>query len=577
MASANSLNISETGYVVFDETTNDFHGRTFQEGTGITISNANGVSGNTTISVNGSFVGETITGNIGGARSPVGGNWNIVTANSTIVFAGTGNSLTQDFSPNPLNNIVFGSTMPSVTTGNNNVGIGHSILNSVTSGQSNFALGASTMNVLTTGNSNVGVGSGSLGQLTTGNFNVSIGGSSLNNISTGTNNISIGQSAGGGYTTSDSSNICIGNNGTTPESNTIRIGTQGSSTGQQNTCYIAGIAGVSVSNLNVATINTSTGQMGSTATLALANGGTNASLVASNGGIFYSTATAGAILAGTATAGQIIRSGASGAPSWSTATYPATAGTSGNVLTSDGTNWTSAAPAAGGIDTVTGQIFTSSGAFTYTPTAGMTYVIVELVGGGGGSGGCASASAGNSSVTGGGASGGYAKFILTAAQVGAGLSGSVGVGGAAGASGNNNGTAGGDTTLATTAAWTVKGGGASAGSAAGTVATDVVHAGGTSSANTTGTGTILANIQGQNGKAGYSDGNSFVSAGDGGSIVLGFGGVGIYCVINAAFSAGIAGTGYGAGASGAADAGQSNAPAGAAGTTGIAIFTEFTT
>jgi hypothetical protein len=58
--------------------------------------------------------------------------------------------------------------------------------------------------------------------------------------------------------------------------------------------------------------------------IALAYGGTNANLTASNGGIFYSTATAGAILAGTATANQILLSGASGAPSWSTATYPAT-------------------------------------------------------------------------------------------------------------------------------------------------------------------------------------------------------------------------------------------------------------
>lgn len=56
----------------------------------------------------------------------------------------------------------------------------------------------------------------------------------------------------------------------------------------------------------------------------LANGGTNAALTASNGGIFYSTATAGAILSGTATAGQLLRSGASTAPTWSTTTYPAT-------------------------------------------------------------------------------------------------------------------------------------------------------------------------------------------------------------------------------------------------------------
>lgn len=47
-----------------------------------------------------------------------------------------------------------------------------------------------------------------------------------------------------------------------------------------------------------------------------------------------------------ATAGQILQSaGASADPAFSTATYPSTAGTSGNVLTSNGTNFTSAAPA----------------------------------------------------------------------------------------------------------------------------------------------------------------------------------------------------------------------------------------
>ena len=73
--------------------------------------------------------------------------------------------------------------------------------------------------------------------------------------------------------------------------------------------------------------------------ISLANGGTSASLAASNGGIFYSTATAGAILAGTATAGQVLRSGSSAAPSWSTATYPATAAVAGKVLRANGTNW----------------------------------------------------------------------------------------------------------------------------------------------------------------------------------------------------------------------------------------------
>lgn len=51
----------------------------------------------------------------------------------------------------------------------------------------------------------------------------------------------------------------------------------------------------------------------------------------------------------TATAGKVLQGGGIGANyAFSTATYPATAGTSGNVLTSDGTNWNSAAPSGGG-------------------------------------------------------------------------------------------------------------------------------------------------------------------------------------------------------------------------------------
>lgn len=72
--------------------------------------------------------------------------------------------------------------------------------------------------------------------------------------------------------------------------------------------------------------------------VALLDGGTNASLVASNGGIFYSTATAGAILSGTATAGKVLQSGATAAPTWSTPTYPSASGSAGKIIRSDGTN-----------------------------------------------------------------------------------------------------------------------------------------------------------------------------------------------------------------------------------------------
>lgn len=71
--------------------------------------------------------------------------------------------------------------------------------------------------------------------------------------------------------------------------------------------------------------------------ITLAQGGTNANLTASNGGIFYSTATAGAILSGTATARQMLQSGASTIPAWSTATWPATT-TANQILFSSATN-----------------------------------------------------------------------------------------------------------------------------------------------------------------------------------------------------------------------------------------------
>jgi hypothetical protein len=71
--------------------------------------------------------------------------------------------------------------------------------------------------------------------------------------------------------------------------------------------------------------------------LSLAHGGTNANLTASNGGVVYSTATALAILSGTATANQVLLSGATAAPTWSTATFASTYAAS-SILYSNGAN-----------------------------------------------------------------------------------------------------------------------------------------------------------------------------------------------------------------------------------------------
>lgn len=76
--------------------------------------------------------------------------------------------------------------------------------------------------------------------------------------------------------------------------------------------------------LNITQVGTITTGVWNGTVIDLAHGGTNANLTASNGGIFYSSASAGAILAGTATARQMLQSGTSAAPAWSTATWPAT-------------------------------------------------------------------------------------------------------------------------------------------------------------------------------------------------------------------------------------------------------------
>lgn len=88
-------------------------------------------------------------------------------------------------------------------------------------------------------------------------------------------------------------------------------------------------------------------------TLKLSNGGTNASLTASNGGIFYSTASAGAILSGTATATQMLQSGSSTTPAWSTSTWPAT--TTINQLL-----YSSSANTVAGLATATTAVLTTS-------------------------------------------------------------------------------------------------------------------------------------------------------------------------------------------------------------------------
>lgn len=107
---------------------------------------------------------------------------------------------------------------------------------------------------------------------------------------------------------------------------------------------------------------------GWTGQLGLTRGGTAASLTASNGGIVYSTSSALAILSGTATANRVLVSGSSGAPSWSTATFPVTAGSAGTILRSNGTNWVNSTSTFADTYTASNLLY-SNGANTVTGLA----------------------------------------------------------------------------------------------------------------------------------------------------------------------------------------------------------------
>jgi hypothetical protein len=324
--------------------------------------------------------------------------------------------------------------------------------------------------------------------------------------------------------------------------------------------------------------------------LALANGGTNANLTASNGGIFYSTATAGAILAGTATAGQMLQSGASTIPSWSTSTYPSTNAintllyaSSANVMsalstanngvlttnssgvpaiTALGNNQfiatnSAGTPAARSFSVVR-QVFTSSG--TYTPTTGMLYCDIEVVGGGGGSGGVSATSATTISASGGGAGGGYARKLVSAATIGASQTVTIGAGGTAGSAGANTGGTGGITSVGAIVLAT--GGGGGAGTAAGSA---ISNANINSAAGGTGSGGDFNTTGGMGGCP-----FGFYLAGIGSPIINGQGGTtffgGNYYGSTAS---------YGAGALGRTSYAGTVASVGLAGFKGIVIITEF--
>lgn len=146
----------------------------------------------------------------------------------------------------PLQNTAVGSRALENANSNNNTSFGYTNLVSLTTGSLNHSGGA-----------------GTLGALTTGSQNSACGAQSATLLVSGDNNIFVGYTAGNSYTTNESSNIIIGNSGSTSESHVIRVGTHGAVSGQQSTCYIAGIRDVNtITNQKPVVINSVTSQLG---------------------------------------------------------------------------------------------------------------------------------------------------------------------------------------------------------------------------------------------------------------------------------------------------------------------------
>jgi hypothetical protein len=276
--------------------------------TGVITSNSNFVTIDTTTgqlgAVSGGATGiSTIDGDTG---SVTGSTVTIetlpATNGGTAIFSGSATTM-QFIASDSNNNVGFGSgCLSNITTGSSaNTGLGLNALHAATTliastaigtgalsslvngGNVNTAIGANTLSSLVGpgANSNTAIGQDAMqsatalsnsvcigvvagGSLLTGDNNTAVGGNSLQNCTSGTSNIAIGYTSASSYTGSESSNICIGAHGVASESNVTRIGFMGGSS-SQTACYIDGIEGVTVSNTNLVTINTSTGQLGSQA------------------------------------------------------------------------------------------------------------------------------------------------------------------------------------------------------------------------------------------------------------------------------------------------------------------------
>jgi len=209
---------------------------------------AGATSSNAFLSMVDSVTGQLTQGSLTGNSGAISGNALVVKAvDGSALFTGSSSTMSLTFtSKDGLFNTILGNdTNFANITGPTNCGFGYLVLGDLTSGERNCAFGA-----------------GSISQATSGSYNTCYGYETMF-FGNGSYNIVFGDIAGINYTGTESSNIIISNAGVTSENNVIRIGTQGTGNSEQNTCYIAGITGSTVTG--TAVLCSSTGQLGTIA------------------------------------------------------------------------------------------------------------------------------------------------------------------------------------------------------------------------------------------------------------------------------------------------------------------------
>lgn len=231
----------------------------------------------------------------------------------------------------------------------------------------------------------------------------------------------------------------------------------------------------------------------------------------------------------------------------------ASVGTAGQVLTSNGAGALPTFQGFNAVVSVKNQLFTSSG--TYTPSTGMLYCIVQMVGGGGGGGG---SNVAGSSGAGGGGAGEYGTTVITSASIGASKAVTIGAGGTGSPATATAGSTGGTTSLGTIIT-------AVGGTGGGAVGTPVASYGIGGAGGTGGTAPGI-NTPGNRGLDGS---NTSAKAGDGAGGIYGSGGTGAWTGQSST-----AGLGYGAGGGGGANTSGSRG-AGGNGSSGVIYITEY--